>query len=422
PTGLVLAGAAAGLALGTKATAAFALPALAIAGLLLVGRRIEPPLIAGALLGGVAAILLGGYAYVQNWYLYGSLSGSSAVSREIGTLLDRIHWEGFVANVARLVYTFAFADLSGPLADPLLRPLAVPLAQGLAAGGAWLFGALDIPTELEGFDIELWPEFTFALDPRVHDYSSGVGLVGGAILIVATAMLVWPRRVSCTRRLLALATLSYVAALSATLSWSPFGGGRYLLTAGALGAPLLGAVVGDRRTGARTALALVLVVWSGATGLYVACFGEHKPLPLVLKSSRQDLMLLKVGALAPLFRELDQRLEPDAVVGVYGYPRAHGLSNHVEYPLFGERFTRTLVPLVDAGYAERVGLRRPLAWTNDRLLAAYRPRYVLVQSPRPAIEAIPFLADRCVAVQLEYGKPRTLWELWRCLDLPDYSP
>jgi hypothetical protein len=173
--------------------------------------------------------------------------------------------------------------------------------------------------------------------------------------------------------------------------------------------------VGQRPGRSHQTLALVLALWSGATGLYVAWFSHHKPVSGLAGQDRLGLTFPGQPTLQAFFREVDQEVGPVATLGVYGDVRAFGVAHFPEYPFFGARFTRTLVPLVDPDYAERIGLRRALAWSDQRLLAAYQPTYLVVQSRRSGADELPdLIPGRCVEVPLRHGKPTVPWELWRC--------
>ena len=465
---LALAGAAAGLAVGTKGTALLALPGLAIVFVVLFGGRLERRVCRGVLLGGVAAALLGSYIYVQNWSVYGSPTGPAMslppdrlgvlalvglaglavllVARRLGRALraallgglaivvlssavagpslgaasggrsDALLRERFVANLARTLFQFAFTDLSGPLASPIAAPLAEPLARALGAAGERLFAALGIPTVVEGVEDEWTPQFSFVRAPRLHELVAGVGPIGGLALAVAAAAMVWPGRVPTGCRLLGLAALSYLAATALVVPWNAYGAGRYLLTACALAAPLPGLLL-QRRTAWRQALALFLAIWSGVTGLYVSRFSEHKPLRGLADQDRLGAMILSPAHQA-FFRAVEAELGPTSTIAVYGdvHPRL-GMSDQWEYPFFGPRLTRTVLPLVGAGYVRRMGLRGPPPWSNEDLLASYRPHYVALQADPADSSALPAsLPDRCWQVPLRYGRPAVRWQIWRCED------
>ena len=426
---LTFAGAATGLALGTKWTALLALPGLAAVFLLVFCRRLDRQVLTGLLLGATAAALLGSYFYVQNWLHHGApvTTGSwgnvrvqsSESPRQSADLLPvRPKPGAFVANLARTLFQGAFADLSGPLSDPRLQPVTAPLAQTITVAGQWLFAALGIPTVIPGSDLSYEPAFTFANVPVGPDAAVGLGIIGGLILIVAPAVLVWPGRVALGRRAVALASLSYMLLLSLILTWSPWGSPRYLLPACAMAAPLLGLAV-RWSVGWGRALALILVAWSAATGLYVARVGETKTLSALAGQDRLGLMLFSQPSHLAFFRAVDQELGPSSTVGVYAdaVPLRPSFKDQWEYPFFGARFSRTVVPLVETSSAGRTRLRQPLGWSNGGLLAAYRPDYVAAESSRSLVEVLPEIGPgQCFTVPLAYGGPVGAWKLWRCRD------
>jgi hypothetical protein len=217
-----------------------------------------------------------------------------------------------------------------------------------------------------------------------------------------------------------------VLAQSLLLRWNPLGDGRFLLTGCALAAPLLGLLAGrpTRWRHRRQALALLLVAWTGTTGLYVALFNHLKPVSALAGRDRLGLMIPNAHQRLAFFRAVDAELGPTATVAVYGDVAAGaGRKGQWEYPLFGARFARTVVPLVADDHAQRMGLRRPLAWSNERLLAAYSPRYIAVESRLGGMQALPrFIPDRCVEVPRGEEWSSIAWELWRCDDRDGAAP
>ena len=423
-TPIVLAGAAGGLMLGTKGTALLAGPMLLLAFALLFGRQFGRRLLPGLLAGCLAGLLLGSYFYVQNWWVYGAVIGpvggrlanASAAPDATATIRD-----GFLANLGRTLWTGAFADLSGPLAHRAAGPVAVPLIAGLTAAGEGTFGALGIPRSVPGLDDPGAPTFTFAKDRAVHDYSSGIGFVGGAILLAAFVVVVWPRRLPHARRILGVSALAYLAALWLLVPFHPFTAGRFLLTAAAIAAPLLGVFLRPGRWW--QALALTLALWSGATGLYVAWFNQHRPAALLARpgwlAERDWLarLMLPIPGYELVFREMELEAGPDTALAVTVAQWPGGYADYTEYQFFGPRLERTVVPLTHPSYLDRFGPRRSLSWTNDDLFARYRPGYLAVAGVRSPADALPpGVAARCYPLPLTYTRPPISWRLLRCDD------
>jgi hypothetical protein len=229
-------------------------------------------------------------------------------------------------------------------------------------------------------------------------------------MAMAMGVLVWPGRTPLRCRLLAFAAVSFVILLSLTLPWNPWGA-RFLLTAMALGAPLTGLIV-QRPGPALQVLALVLAVWGGATGIYAAWLNDNKPMPQIANRNRLDHLIATGDRNRQAFyREIDQELAPEATVAV-----SSGFDEW-DYPFFGSRFRRTLVPLVEANYVERFGLIRPLRWTNESLWARYDPSFLVVFGETGGAQKHPDLVPgRCFQLPLQHGKPAVRWELWRCDD------
>jgi hypothetical protein len=222
-------------------------------------------------------------------------------------------------------------------------------------------------------------------------------------------VLLWPRRTLIRRRLLAFTAVGFLVLLSWTLPWNPWGA-RFILTAMALGAPLVGLVV-QRRGRALQVLALVLAVWGGASGLYAAWLNENKPVPEIAKRDRLDHLIASGDSNRQgFYREVDQELPPAGTVAV-----SSGFDEW-DYPFFGARFGRTLVPLVEANYADRFGLIRPLRWANESLWSQYDPGYLVTFQQTDDEQKHPELAGRCFPLTLQNGRPAVRWELWRCDD------
>ena len=232
---LALAGAAAGLMLGTKGTGVLIVPGLALIGVLVVKGGQVRRLPAGVLLGAALAVPLGAYFYLQNWLFYGSFFGPAGYTAGFPGASPGL----FAANLVRYIYAFFVADLSGPLADPRARPFVAPITAALGAGAERFFAALGIPTTLAALDSG--QAFQFVRRPSVTEDVAGGGPIGSLMMVAALAALVWPGCLSLRRRLLAVAILSFLLLQIATVDVNA-GVARYLLIAFAMAAPLLGVV------------------------------------------------------------------------------------------------------------------------------------------------------------------------------------
>jgi hypothetical protein len=413
---ILLAVTAAGLAVGTKPTAPVGLPAIGAVALFLFLRRSRRAALVPLTVGACLAVATGGFIYLQNWYYYGAplaplsklpLWGEPSEVAEVSRPL-LMPPPAFTSILARNVYAFVLFDLSGPLVDPTLAPVTRWLVQAAATLGEQVFRQLQIPIFVPGIDHPSWLPLNLHRMPILSEFWSGCGPVGAVMSSAALLVLLWPGRVAPYVRLLALTMPIFLVTLSLMLPFN-LSGGRFFLAPMAMAAPLLGLVVRSRRLWWQ-AFALALAVWSGASGVYSVWSHPQRPLPRLFALDRRSIMLIDAAPLRhALYRELDDELPTRAVVGI--------ATGDWDYPFFGPRFERTLLPLVDPMYAERHELRRPLGWTNQKLLAAWQPSYVLTEDPLSGPQFLPdVLPGRCVPLPLRYGKPLTLWELWRCED------
>jgi len=249
---------------------------------------------------------------------------------------------GTVSTIARVGYRFI--DLSGYRFDDRFR-------QPIERRGEDVFRLLHIdpnPPESEGFP------FAFALNIRAHEDHSFFGPLGILLLVPLSLVfaIAWPlRHTTAARGAHGLALPLFVLVLALTFRFSDEA--RYLVVAVALTAPLVAAVYRWRILAAAVALVAVfsLAFAHGRNELKPTGLGE---LAAAWTLPRLEAMSLDVPQRAPLLEAVEREVPPDARVGV-----ALGPSDW-DYPLFGPRFTRTLVPLPHRGgleAAERLGLR-----------------------------------------------------------------
>ena len=237
----LLAGASFGLGLGTKPTAALALPAIA---LFLAARararggswpwRTLARLGAAGVIG---VVLLGAYVYAQNLRRYGSPSGPPAF-RDLmspGRPLPRDWW----SNGGRLA--LRLLDPAGAV-PPDSRP-ASWLARGYDRLQDEWFRRLSVaprlPTDFNGMG---WVRFD-RLKPH-EDLALFGPLYGAGLLVGAVWVLIRPRG-DPRLRALGAGTLLYLAGIATVFRYQQFHG-RLLLTAAAIGAPVLGMLLRER--------------------------------------------------------------------------------------------------------------------------------------------------------------------------------
>ena len=281
---LPLAALAFGLAVGTKFTAVYAVPALVPIAASLLARRQRAPLILYCC---VAVGVLGSLAYVLNLVHTGSLLGAASATRG----LHRHSLAGFARTVG------------GVLIDVVL-------------------------------------DFRLAPGLRRDEDSSYFGLLGFALVLPVIVLTVrrWAHgHASRLEVSLAAALPLYLLTLAAANTYNQFLG-RFLITPVALTAPLFATVLKYRRY---AAVVGAVAMQTLATSLL---FDHAKPSGFFGTTSiwgmtRAEAQSVQRPAMRPVLEALDRRVPPNARVGyVLG-------SDDWDYPLYGRRLTRRLVKL-----------------------------------------------------------------------------
>jgi len=331
-----LAAVAVALALGTKPTVVFALPALlGIAAIRLPG---------GATLARTAAVavaaflLLGAYGYVLNFVeTRGILGDPSAVAG----LRPNVTFDGTVSTTARIFYRFF--DLPGP-------PRASAWTGPIERSGEAVFDAAGIaPNPPEA---TAGTPFSFEIKPRSDPDLSYFGPLG-VLLVLPLAlgfMLAWWR--TPERATLAVALTVTVVQVALTYRYNDFLG-RFLLVPVGLVMPLSALLYRYR------VVAGAIAVVGAATLVLTHLYDKAKPTGMngtvaVWKLSRAEVQGLTRPGMPEVLAELDRRIPERASVGVILGP------DDWDYPIYGRKLERQLVPLPRVGSlrkAERLGLR-----------------------------------------------------------------
>ena len=338
PHELPLAGTAAGLALGTKLTAAFALPILA---LLTLSRPARGRTFAYGTAWAVAGFLaFGAYGYVLNLVETGSPTGRSSALEEFR---PEVTSTGTISTLARLGYRFV--DLPG-----FHPPSSV--TDWLAARGEGVFSALAIdPNPFESTSIDV--PFTFAVNDRANEDISFFGPLGLVLLfplvvcfLVASAI----RRVSLAHVAFALTLPLYVVLIALTARYNVWLG-RFLVAPVALTMPLAAVLYRSRLLAAAVALA-------GALTLGLAhAYNEAKPTgldrtPAVWSLSRAQAQSILRPEMTQVIEGIEQYVNPHKK---FGYVL---VADDWDYPLYGPRLGRKLVPMPVAHMLETAERRR----------------------------------------------------------------
>lgn len=337
PAELALAGAATGLALGAKFTAALALPTLALLAAVALPRR-RVLFTAGA--AACATALFAGPTLVANVAKTGSMYGRAA---EQAVYRPDVTVGGTLGTLARAGYRFA--DLSGfRVRTTWLEPFESAAERTFEATGV-------DPAASES----LGSPFTYTVNVVVHEDHSFFGPLG--LLLVLPLSLgfaaAWAaRRTTAPRAVHALALPLYVLLLALVLRFTDEA--RYLITPVALTTPLAATIYRHRL------LAVSAAALGVATLFFTHAYNELKPTGLggdtpVWELSRPAAQGIGTPGIGEMIAALEERVPPNARMGVVLAENAR------DYPLYGPRFDRELVPL-DARDVLREADRERLDW------------------------------------------------------------
>ncbi|MDP1849444.1 MAG: glycosyltransferase family 39 protein [Solirubrobacteraceae bacterium] len=317
--------AAAGLALGTKGTALFAAPALALIGVAALvayrpGRRL---VLTGAALYAGGLIALGSFSYVSNYVRTGDPFGGLTAHTTVpeGTPLAR--------NAALVSWSLVDSPgVSMPFVDTLLM-----------RGGRSLQTGLESPT------------FDWAVDTSLHEDAVGFGLVGWLVFLPLLVVCLLRRGASTAQRVLAAAALTYLGLFALFIGFNPWVC-RLMIPMVALGAPLLAVVAGRSwLRGAALTLGLLSLIPS-------VLLNRSKVLltppgaPSVLAGDRIQQQTVNRTDVAPMLRWMTANVPATADIGYVGG------EDEWDYPLFGAHRTRRVVRFGDIAAQTPATLRR----------------------------------------------------------------
>jgi hypothetical protein len=330
---LVLAGAALGLALGTKLTSVFALPVLV--GLLLAGRRRqELPALLGRATAWAAAgfIVFGLYGYAQNLAETGRVLGDPSASAH---LQPEVTAGGTVSTAARIAWRLI--DTSG-------YHLPDGAASAVGDAGEAVFDALGIAANPEA---STTTPFAFPVSSIVDEDLSYFGPLGALLLPLAVCWLVaWARRRATLQlALLALSIPLFVLVLALAYRYNGWIG-RFMLVPVALTLPLAAWTYERKLLGGRWPAALLAVVGALTLGL-AHTYNRAKPTgidggPAIWSMSRAEAQSVMRPELTPSLVAFEQLVPPGKRIGtILG-------EDDWDYPLYGERLDRELVPITTA--------------------------------------------------------------------------
>jgi hypothetical protein len=315
---LLLAGAAVGLAVGTKLTALVALPLLlALAVAVLPRRRLA--LLTGAVTAGVLA--LGAYGYAANIVHDGTPLGRSA---EAAAFEPHVTARGTASTIARVYWDLV--DLSGVSSGGLCP-------EWVGERGRALFRLARVESNPPESTMT---DFGYTPNTRVDEDTSYFGPLGALLVAPLALVFAWAvlrRRATRAHLAFALALPFFVAGVAVTHRYDVWVG-RFLILPVALTMPLAAAAY-RRRPAAAALAALGAVTLVAAHAQNLNKLPENEP----WRASRVEAMTARQGDLRPTLRWLDARVPRDARLGVRLGP------DEWDYPLYGPTLDRTLVNL-----------------------------------------------------------------------------
>jgi len=356
---IVAASIATGLAIGVKASALLALPSL-----LVIAVYVSVPKAArmyrlgvGNLAFSLILAVVGlctfclPSGYLENYAIFGNPLGSKEVTRihsfggeSVGYILSNGS-----KNVVRFAFEFLSLDGLPPerhvrQAQRLIRKLPEKIMRSL------------------GIDLETTQgcraAFTYEKPPRAQEGGSYWGIFGFALIWPVLLLLALGIIRSPPARVLSIATILFLLVQSYSGPYDPWRG-RHFLVSAVFAAPVVGCFLdclnnknsplgGNVRTRMLLNVCLVGIVIVGcvSAGCGVA-FREHRALFTIDRASTQSVLsldrLVQLTANRPSYYGPLQKYEAlvpeNAVVAVYLGDAQY------EYPLFGERLTRTIIPV-----------------------------------------------------------------------------
>lgn len=374
---IALASVATALALGTKFTAAYALPILLGLALATTPRALRlwrcVAIAAGA--------VLGGYWYLVNAIETGHLLGDQS---NAGTLTAPLHpRENLLTAYGDAVDTL---DLSGAYGSDLLLYIGAAVVAALAVAlstrrrrDALVAGLLGVsplallvasteigrPTLIRLYDFLGKPDGYLAIGDTVNssprtasDTASWFGPLGFLFVVgVGVAASVFARRGSLKRTsaLAAFAPFAWFVLVALTLTYHPWQG-RFFIAAVGLSAALWGLSLRV------PALAWSAVALAGVTTLLCLDHYVEKTARSVWNESRWEVQSQHDPAVGPVFRFVDERVPKHDTIAIALGP------NDFSFPLFGPHLTRRveLLPSTSTRWlfadAERSGQVDTTCW------------------------------------------------------------
>jgi 4-amino-4-deoxy-L-arabinose transferase-like glycosyltransferase len=385
-TSILLAGTSIGLAIGTKTLALAMLPGFGIYILacLIAHEGFTLRRVLGlVLLSLVGCLALGSYFYFQNLSNYGHVTGPVPFTKMHA--LDKFEWHVAWSNFGRSL--MQFLNPNGII--PPWHPMRQFVSRSYLSLADGIFRHLGISRHLPGkdfFDIS-WTDYP-ALSMQ-EDFAVFGPIFGWLGLAVLFSQLLRPDhgRESVRLRALALAPIIFWLLVAAILRWQVWLG-RFMVPMVAVSSPLFANLYSERKR--RLSLIWnILLVGACISCLFSAVLlNEMKPLVgwrTLFNQDRIEMLTWGNASVEPLVRIVDR-------MGLGGLSLGLVAPNgdEYEYPFFGSRFERTIIPirlhreeLMDVRKLPRV----------DYVLFFAEAQYFLTEKSTVALNAVTRRAD-----------------------------
>ena len=378
-----LAGLALALALGSKHTVYFLLPGLILFIIFQVNywKNNFRHLINFSISSIVFFIVLSSYIFTNNLITFGNIAGpDEVVAQSVGGDV-----EGLIYNIPRLIYQAV--DFSG---------LPKSLENTGNRGKAKVMEAIE---KHSGFSLESSKanapnhQFFYRSFYQPTEDSAWFGFTSLIILFPTTLMIFIDAIKKRDMIILGLVILSFsFLPVNALLrwGWDPYQG-RYFMASYGIISPFMYICVKPRISS--KLIQIIALVLAGTSILCVTLFNPSKPLKSndveIFTAHRSQLQSLSGGkTLWDFIYMIDRSVSTDGVIGFYSEDTIH------DYVLFGEHFSRTVIPIVNS---------KLLA--DEDWLKSQNIRFLLVNLSRGSPS---FIALRLV----EYDEVKSEWMLY----------
>lgn len=365
---LILFSISSGLGVGTKKSFFILLPVLALSAILLViayKRSLYKKLSFLLMISLIGIAVFGAYLYLLNWHFYGSPFGrgyvdqvlqrapskiqairarSSAVAHPLvtGNADDSAHPNELIEeleyNIPRILYQFF--DVSG-----LPRPLSGYAHKAKAAVASAFFSAVGFE-EIEG-DTQTAAGHIFDFSDK-NDATENAAWYGplGFLLILPAMLIGFGKGMREKNALKLLPLLGFLIFLPLEVilrpGWDPYQG-RYFAPIIALSVPLLGEIIKPKKgLFLKWSIVVSALFFAGVSILYNPAkptLGKFADEFHIWSNDRVFVQTIQRRKERELYIMVEKFVEPDAVL-------AYQINNYLlTYPLFGEDFSRTLLPI-----------------------------------------------------------------------------